>query len=213
MYGQLPLDLGTFELTSVPEMMFVQYLPIKMRDNGLVDMRVPKNLDPFSLVIGAAACAFVGEYGLDKFVDSYIYISAKRMWQDKGNQFNRGGWHCDGFMTDDINYVWSDSAPTVFNRTKLDLTQDDTISMRELEVKTLRQLDMIYPDKSLLRLNQYVIHRVNPSPEAGMRSFIKISFSKDKYDLEGNAHNHLFKYDWKMKPRNIERNIPQGALK
>jgi len=45
-----------------------------------------------------------------------------------------------------------------------------------------------------------------------MRTFVKISFSKDKYDLIGNSHNYEMDYKWDMKERKEERNIPQTAL-
>ena len=41
------------------------------------------------------------------------------------------------------------------------------------------------------------------------RTFFKLSFSKDKYDLKGNSHNYLFDYNWEMRERKENRNIPQ----
>jgi hypothetical protein len=45
-----------------------------------------------------------------------------------------------------------------------------------------------------------------------MRAFLKVSISKDKYDLIGNSHNYLLDYDWQMKERKQERNIPQSVV-
>lgn len=46
-----------------------------------------------------------------------------------------------------------------------------------------------------------------------MRAFLKVSFSKDKYDLLGNSHNYLMDYNWEMKARKEDRNIPQSSKK
>jgi hypothetical protein len=45
-----------------------------------------------------------------------------------------------------------------------------------------------------------------------MRTFVKVSFSYDKYDLVGNSHNYLLNYAWEMKERKDDRNIPQSKL-
>lgn len=34
-----------------------------------------------------------------------------------------------------------------------------------------------------------------------MRNFLKVSFSKDKYDLKGNSKNYLLSYDWYFRDR------------
>jgi hypothetical protein len=56
------------------------------------------------------------------------------------------------------------------------------------------------------------IHKVAPVLVGGMRTFVKVSFSYDKYDLVGNSHNYLLNYAWEMKERKDDRNIPQSKL-
>ncbi len=41
------------------------------------------------------------------------------------------------------------------------------------------------------------------------RTFLKVSFSRDKYDLAGNSHNSRLDYDWPMRERGLTRNTPQ----
>ena len=73
--------------------------------------------------------------------------------------------------------------------------------------------EITFPDCTILRLDEYNIHKVNDRDYfEGMRTFVKVSFSQDNYDLEGNSHNYELNYYWKMKPRKIERNIPQSNL-
>lgn len=208
-YGNLPRNLGLFE-GKCEEMMFVQYLPIK-----LVNQRKPtydKQFHCFNQIIDAAITNFVDAFGIDAWDESYVYLTAKHMYQVPNSSFNRHGYHSDGFMTSDINYIWSDKFPTIFNTTKFNLTQDDRISIGEMEEQAKKENEVTFPDKSLVRLNQFNIHKVGDNSVGGMRTFVKVSFSKDKYDLIGNAHNHLLDYNWEMKERSIERNIPQTLI-
>ena len=210
-YGQLPKVIGHTEV-NCPEMMFYQYLPIKL--SGSADVKVEKRLLYFDTIIGKILCDYIGTFGLDMFFNNNIYLSCKRMWQDKNIQFNRAGFHSDSFMSEDINYLWSDSDPTIFNKSNFRLTQDDSFSLIQMTQQARKVNDVTYPNNSILRLNQYVIHKVNDQIDSGhMRTFVKVSFSKDRYDLIGNAHNYELDYNWEMKPRKVERNIPHGNVK
>ncbi|MGB2525649.1 hypothetical protein [Flagellimonas sp. SN16] len=205
-YGKLPKYIGLFDV-DINEMMFYQYLPIKLQ--GMVEPVLEQRLKPFSELIGAALCDFVADYGLERFHKSYVYLTAKYMYESKGCSFNRKGYHSDGFLTDDINYIWSDCKPTVFNFSKFNLTLDDHLSMKEMDEQADEEKIETYPDNSLLRLDQFVIHRCSNIEREGMRKFLKISVSKDRYDLKGNAINPLLKYKWEYRDRKKERNIPQ----
>jgi hypothetical protein len=200
-YGELPKELGIFEVEA-KEMMFYQYLPIKM----------PNATQPIYEQRLKCFDALVGEFGLDNYVNSYVYLTAKFLYQMPNCSFNRMGWHSDGFLTDDINYVWCDKYPTIFNKTDFDLPLDDLLSMEEMEKQAMPFNDVIYKENQLLRLNQFNIHKVAPIIKGGMRTFLKVSISKDEYDLIGNSHNYLINYDWEMKQRKQERNIPQSVV-
>ena len=115
-------------------------------------------------------------------------------------------------MTNDINYVWCDQNPTIFNASDFNLTLDHTISMIEMKDQAKSENEVIYLENSLLRLNQFNVHKVNESDFEGMRTFLKITFSKDQFDLIGNTHNYQLEYNWGMKPRNTERNVPQSKI-
>ena len=208
MYGQLPKQIGTYTV-ECKEMLFYQYLPVKLVGfHNIVD---EERLSCYDHIIGAACCDFIGTYGLDRFVNSYVYLTAKNLYQSAGCSFNRPGWHSDGFMTADINYIWCDKDPTVFNSSYFNLSLDDEWSLKEMAAMAMAENNVTYPVNTLLRLDQYNIHRVG-TPTQGLRNFLKISFSKDKYDLIGNSHNYLLNYDWEMKPRKEQRNIPQTVI-
>jgi len=208
-YGSLPKYLGTHKI-QCEEMLFYQYLPIKLKNQ--TELIFEERLKCFEKLIGNICCDFVGEYGLNRFVTSYIYLTAKKMYQVNGCSFNRKGYHSDGFLTDDINYIWSDKNPTVFNYSSFKLTQEDTISLYEMDKQANKKTIKIYPENSLLRLDQFNIHKVNENKELVLRTFVKVSFSSDKYDLKGNSKNYLLYYDWKTRDRGLERNIPQQLI-
>ena len=206
-YGDLPKEVGIIEATT-NEMFFYQDMPIKMAGRDLV--KTEPRLDFLREIIIRSVNDFVIEFGEAQYRKSYIYLCAKNLWQNKGVSYNRMGYHSDGFMSDDINYVWSDKDGTVFNNSDFIITKDDILSLYEMNSQALPEREIVYSDKTLLRLNQYNIHKVSDVNESGVRLFVKITFSKDKFDLIGNSHNYEFDYNWEMKPRNISRNIPQS---
>lgn len=205
-YGELPKDLGLHEVRC-DEMMFYQYLPIKFPKSTIPIYE--DRLKCFDKIIGTICCDFIGVFGLDRYVNSYVYLTAKRQFQTTGCSFNRGGYHSDGFMTDDINYIWSDKNPTVFNDSDFNISQDDNLSLLEMEQQALAINEVTFPENTLLRLNQFNIHKVADVNQSGMRTFLKVSISIDKYDLLGNSHNYLIDYAWYMRQRKQQRNVPQ----
>jgi len=210
-YGIDPKIITEMEI-SCNEMFFYQYMPIKLAGVATCTPKnIEKRLHPFTHLIGVSCCDFIGSYGLDRFADSYVYLTAKRLFVSPEYNMNRDGWHSDGFMTDDINYIWSDSVPTVFNFTEFDLSQDDKLSIKEMDEQAEPGKNFTYPNKTLLRLDQFVIHKCGELKKGGVRTFCKLSISKDKYDLEGNTHNYLLDYNWPMRKRGEERNIPQNV--
>jgi hypothetical protein len=204
-YGELPLSLGIVD-TTCEEMMFYQYLPVKLRGKYEV-VREPR-LAPFDGLIGKCSCDYIGVFGLNSFVDAFAYLTVKHLYQPAGVSFNRMGYHSDGFMTDDINYIWSNRDPTVFNTSQYALTMHHEYSLSEMDQQSMTEKEVHFQNKELLRLNQFNIHKVADVTTAGMRTFFKMSFSKDKYNLIGNAHNHNLNYKWEMQPRAETRNHP-----
>ena len=208
-YGTLPNNLGIHKV-KCDEMLFYQYLPIKLKEQ--VEPIVEERLKCFEDLIDNICCDFVEEFGLNRFINSYIYLTVKKKYQTPGCSFNRSGYHSDGFLTDDINYVWCDKNPTTFNSSNFNLTLDDKVSMIEMEEQADVLNDKKYLENTLLRLDQFNIHKVSQSEKLVLRTFVKVSFSTDKYDLRGNSKNYLLDYDWKMRDRSLDRNMPQGLV-
>lgn len=207
--GAPPKDLGLIDLAP-SEMMFWMYLPIS--EPGVSSYHLPPNLQQFAEIVTAAK-----EDDPALFAERYVYLTAKTLWVEGGYIGNRPGWHIDGYGTDDVNYIWADRAPTVF------LTQQNRWMLSEDCEQSLREMDKIgryaeafdhvglrtYPDKHLLRLDNTVLHRSPTGFEAGMRTFVKVSLSHDRYNLKGNSVNHLLPgTHWPLVDRQEVRNHP-----
>lgn len=211
MYGALPKDLGEIDLNPT-EMMFWMYCPVKVGRSSRLEY--PDSLLQFQRLHNAVYFDLLDlwdkEFSL-RWFDSYIYMTAKTLWVSGEYVGNRPGWHSDGFGTNDLNYIWYDRAPTEFIQGNFTLPEDCKDSMSAMEEIAKGSDVVTFPEKHLLRLDPSVIHRSPVSFEPGMRTFVKISVSTDKYDLEGNSINHNFGEIFKKKPRQVERNHPSSV--
>lgn len=205
-YGEPPKVICPMQINP-QESMFWLYLPIKLPHSPLA---IPANLRQFGRIIAA-----VREVEYHKWTESYVYMTAKSIWVDEGAPGNRPGWHADGFLTDDRNYIWYDMNPTEFWEPdfRRSFEADHIKSLPEMEDAAQSRSDCIrtYANKQLLLLDQTVIHRVNPAPKAGFRTFVKVSVSKEIYALQRNSINHLLpEFAAEYKERTLERNNPAG---
>lgn len=204
-YGNLPRGLGLIDL-SPAEMMFWLYCPIKVP--GTNSLVVPDNLVHFDPILDAV-CAE------QDWFDRFIYITAKTLWVTPSYPGNRPGWHSDGFLTDDLNYIWYDSSPTVFffDGEGYAFTADHADSLLEMDslCEPRKSSHITYPVKHLLKLDQTVLHKVGTVFEPGVRTFVKISVSRHRYALKGNSVNHRLASDWEYDSRVVGRNCPIGA--
>lgn len=204
-YGKLPKLIRLLQV-NCEEMLFYQYLPIKL--SGTEEVVLEDRLMFLDNLVLRVVEDFKQDFGVKVFQENYMYLTVKHQYQLKGTSYNRLGWHSDGFMSEDINYIWSNKASTIFNCSKFTLSKDDKKSLVEMNEQALSGYDITYPNTGLLRLDQYSIHKVDPDYE-GIRTFVKISFSKEKYNLKGNSRNYNLNYEWEMKDREVERNITQ----
>lgn len=206
-YGAPPVDLGLIDLSPV-EMMFWMYCPIKLpRQLSTV---LPRNLRQFDPIINAviADCSDIG-------YDRYIYITAKTLFATPENPGNRPGWHSDGFLTDDLNYIWCDANPTIFwePEERFRFPADHAASLPQMNALAENDPDhfFTYKPKHLLRLDQTVLHKVDTNIHPGLRTFVKISVSRHRYALRGNSINHELAPDWIYADRQADRNCPIGG--
>jgi hypothetical protein len=205
-YGKLPEELGVYDLAWF-EYMHYMYLPVVMFDECGDTLMRPERLGFLDEILDVC---------LDREGDSkrFVYVTARRGYATAGNPLNRPGWHSDGFGTEDINYIWSDSYPTVFSSGDFgDISEDHEVSIKQFTEVADGLPETTYPVKTLLRLDQFVVHRAPDITNPGERSFLKISFSDNQYNLLGNSHNYDFNYSWQMFTRDEVRNDPTRAGK
>jgi hypothetical protein len=205
-YGEAPVNLGEF-IVDLPEFMHYQYLPVFMgRRSGYSmaeSIKLPKNL--YCLYNMIRGTMF---YTGDTY--RYVYVTAKKGWATPDNPLNRPGWHCDGFGTDDMNFIWWSGPGTLFAVQDFhDISNDHEISIRQFSNQICVDQVKVYRDKQLFALNPYVVHSTPYIASPGcMRQFVKISLSNHRYNLEDNSHNYLFDYNWEMVKRDTIRNDP-----
>jgi hypothetical protein len=199
MHSPKPENLGYFDIKA-DEFVYHVYMPIKMRIS--CDIRIPDHLQCYKPLIIAAMAGKL-------WYRDYVYLTVKKMYVQKGGTANRPGWHIDGYGTEnDLNFIWSDCIPTEFCSGEFNLSDCHEKSLLEMEQQAEGKPIFTYPEKTLLCLNNKIVHRVGVCKETCLRTFVKISISKDRYDLAGNAHNHLFDYDWSLVERQGSRNHP-----
>lgn len=200
MYSHEPTIIGQHHI-QCDEMMFVQDMLIALPGKAV---RLPRQLRCFWPLVEDVLAVGVPN-------DSHIYLTAKRLFVSPTCCWNRPGWHIDGFGTDDKNYLWSDSFPTEFCVQPFDLSDDHALSMVEMEQQVRRENICTYDNNLLLGLDTAVVHQVAPVLSCGVRTFAKISISRNRYNLRGNAHNDLIDYDWLMVDRALDRNDPAAV--
>nr|CAI3971292.1 hypothetical protein ORM20_00243 [Ochrobactrum phage ORM_20] len=213
-YGKPP-KIVAFVPLDTKEMCCWMYLPIKVPGSCI---QIPENAQQFWPIVERAYYDYVGP-DLSKIDDKYVYLTAKTLFTTPGNPGNRPGWHSDGFMTDDINYIWSNRNPTIFFEAE---DQNNLFSFAADHAFSLDQMDRLcesrpdlwrtYLDQTLIKLDESVLHKVDTDIEPGMRTFVKVSISKERYALEGNSINHklkhLFGTDYQVRQK--IRNDPAG---
>lgn len=205
-YGNPPEVITSIQLDH-KECCFWLYLPIKLPYSPIA---IPPNLRQFIPIVKAVRECESGEW-----TRSYVYLTAKSLWVQEGAPGNRPGWHSDGFLTADRNYVWSDMNPTEFWEPEFRraFTADHTLSLPEMSeaANSNNAYVRTYANSLLLKLDETVIHRVNPAPRAGFRTFVKVSVSTEIYALERNSINHMLpEFTADYQARTAERNNPAG---
>lgn len=205
-YGKLPVPCGYFN-ADLTEVMHYLYLPVQM-DGG--EIRLPPNVKHLQNLV--QVCILAAER-LEGRTYRYVYLSARSGWASPDNPLNRPGWHCDGFGTNDLNFIWWKGPGTRFAFQHFEeISPDHLLSLKQFDDQVVADRVVTYPEKNLYMLDSSVVHAAPViAPPGCWRQFIKVSLSDERYNLENNSHNHLFDYDWPLHPRDLIRNDPARA--
>lgn len=205
MIGDAPRHIG-FIGTRLTEVMYYLYLPVVIGDSSIC---LPRNVEPCREIIEQSIKAATKLNR--KF--RYVYLSARRGFATPDNPLNRPGWHCDGYGTDDLNYVWWDGPGTRFAVQKFTgISVDHKFSLEQFQHQVKPEFITSGLMHGLYELTPDVVHATPIIPPPGcMRQYVKVSLSNSRYNLEGNSHNYMFDYDWNLQSRELVRNSPHSA--
>lgn len=202
---KVPDDTFTFKGIRVLDM------PIYMPKQG---WKIPEELKQFQGLIDLTK----KNEELFGYQDThYVYITVDQKVVSKGKTGRRKGLHTDAFggqIGEEVThtYIVSDVMPTVFYNDTFPLSSLDCQTSLE-EFKLYAKRPVYYPCKQLLMLDPYVVHESPYATQDTQRTFVKVSYSRKKYNREGNTINKLFDYDWEFVPRDAnKRNDPSVSL-
>ena len=197
-YGNPPVICGNAD-TECPEMMHYQCLPIQFPH--LEGFRLPERLKWVQPILDL----------IPDHSDKYIYLTARNSHITPGYSGSRPGWHSDGFLTDDLSYLWSNCLPTEFAIQEFTVDDNCEDSLRQFAEQVDRRRVHTFQNKNLMCLDSSVIHQPAENTDIdGLRTFVKFTVSDDKFNLKGNSHNYLFDYEWDMLERGEGRNHQKG---
>ena len=196
-YGGAPTVVDSICIPDC-ELTYVLYMPVRLPGSTVV---IPEHLAGYAPLVDAAL-----DHEGAAAAGWYVYLTVKRLWVEPGCIGGRLGWHTDGFGTDDVNYIWADADPTEFCIQPFELSDDHEISMRQMEEQARPENIVAYQPLDLIRVDARHVHRCPVNPKPGYRTFARVSISRDRYDMIGNAHNYGLDYNWIMHPRGAVRN-------
>lgn len=140
----------------------------------------------------------------------YCYITIKKMFIQPQSLGNREGWHIDGFKSDQENFIWSDSdiVPTEVSLGEYNLTNDHNTSLTEMLLQSCDNFNLQLKSNRLYMLDQECVHRptVNKTNDSVLRTFIKVTYSKELFNCIGNAWNYKLPHIKPNKHRFEHRN-------
>lgn len=157
------------------------------------------------------------------FDDYYMYFTVDQHPVKKGSTHRRPGVHIDGVqgaryavkLPPEHLYSASDALGTVFYDQSFDLTALDPAKQHvhaELERQALEINARATPDFDIAFWDSYSVHRADLAKEDLLRTFVRVEFSKKKYDSEGDTVNPALDYHWERVARPIPADLDDKPL-
>jgi fructose-1,6-bisphosphatase/inositol monophosphatase family enzyme len=202
----------------------VQDLPFRMPGQGWC---VPRLLAPYLPAIRIALDAeraINADFAASED-DYHAYITIDQKLVEPHRTQRRQGFHGDAFMTPENadlgrvaltenTYLVCDALPTEFKPGPFDIADvypDIAACLARFDEVAALQPTITMPPYAVIRITPYHVHSpaVNHSDETVQRTFVKITFSRERFNRDGNAKNPLCRYDnWFWVPRTAElRNL------
>jgi len=220
--GSLPLR--TRETFSAQRGDRVQDLAFRMPEQG---WRLPRLLLPYldAICVAVETERAINEDFLQNEDAYHAYITVDQKVVAPHRTQRRQGFHGDAFITPENadlgrsaltenTYLVCDSLPTEFKPGPFDISDvypHIPSCLARFDEGAAEQPSLTVPPFSLARITPYDVHSpaVNHSDEPLRRTFVKITFSRERFNRVGNAINPLLDYDsWFWVPRNPDvRNL------
>ena len=168
-----------------------------IKESWQSEYSIPENLQNIVWDMLAAAYQSHGtdKDGNDLYDEEWkynCYLTLKHEYVNPGSLGNRPGWHIDGFKSDQINFIWFDGLPTEVALGEFTLTNDHDISMVEMNRQAKKKHKVYLESKTVYDMDKELVHRpvINLSEEAILRTFIKLTFTKETFNCIHNAWNY-----------------------
>ena len=193
----------------VSELEYCNIVYMCIKQAGCSEYQIPSNLELLvNQVIGDIYKLNENLYENDW--TKYCYLTIKKMYMQPNTLGNREGFHIDGFKSDQENFIWSDCAetPTEVAIGNFLLSNDHEKSLDEMREQSTKWFKYQLSTNTLYEMNQKCVHRptVNNTNKAILRTFIKITYSKELFNCYGNAWNYKLPHIKPNKNRNEHRN-------
>lgn len=197
--------------TSRLEFCNIVYMCIKDIDSS--EYQVPDNI--YSLV--SSVISDIYKLSPSLYNDDwtkYCYLTIKKMYIQPNSYGNREGFHIDGFLSDQQNFIWSDceATPTEVALGNFMLSDDHEKSLDEMTLQASNMIKQTLSTNVLYDMNQSCVHKPsnNRADKAVLRTFIKVTYSKDLFNCYGNAWNYKLPH---IKPSTQRSDIRNHTVK
>lgn len=194
---------------NVSELEYCNIVYMCIKQAGCSEYQIPYNLESLiNQVIGDI-------YKLNEklYEDDWTkncYLTIKKMCVQPNTLGNREGFHIDGFKSDQENFIWSNCAetPTEVAIGNFLLSNDHEKSLVEMSEQSTKWFKYQLSPNTLYEIDQNCVHRptVNNTNKTILRTFIKITYSKELFNCFGNAWNYKLPHIKPNKNRNEHRN-------
>lgn len=124
----------------------------------------------------------------------YCYVTIKKMYVQPEGFGNRDGWHIDGYLSDQDNFIWSDcrATPTEVAIGEFDIADNHEQSLNDMKHIASSRFHQQLNTNTLYEMHQECVHRptANKTENSVLHTFIKITYSKEMFNCIGNAWNY-----------------------
>ncbi|ADG59958.1 hypothetical protein Acj9p058 [Acinetobacter phage Acj9] len=162
-----------------------------IKQAGHSEYQIPANIEH----IVWEAIAAVHELNEQLYNDDWLYncyLTLKHEYVNPSSTGTRPGWHIDGFMSDQKNFIWSDCLPTQVALGDFKLSLHHDLSLHEMERDVRGRPIVQLASKMMYELDQEVVHApvVNETSSPILRTFLKLTYTKDEFNCARNAWNY-----------------------